>query len=207
MNTTGPLQLQVESAFDGSVSDALKLMQDSPLAELTGNPLAGWSGDGAVSGELQLTIPLRRSGDQAAQTQALVEWQLANAQVTIPVLQAPLEAIDGRFRFARGEGLTADTLSARFLGAPVEGQLTPLGERGNACSCKGGTVSSNCGAGSCLRQYRPRCSAASWAGKPRLICRRAVSKSACAVTWWGWRCRCRNPLPRMRRRRARCRLI
>lgn len=137
MNTTGPLQLQVESAFEGSVSDALKLMQDSPLAELTGNPLAGWSGEGAVSGELQLTIPLRRSGEQAAQTQALVEWQLADAQVNIPVLQAPLEAIDGQFRFARGEGLSADTLSARFLGASVEGQLTPLGERGQRLQLRG----------------------------------------------------------------------
>lgn len=137
MNQDGPLQLHVESAFSGSVGDALKLMQDSPLAELTGNPLAGWSGEGQVNGDLALAIPLRRSGESAAQLQADIDFQLDGARVDIPQLQAPLEQLRGRFNFTRGTGLRADDLSARFLGAAVEGSLTPRGERAQRLALSG----------------------------------------------------------------------
>lgn len=123
LGRTGPLMLEIESAFVGPVGDALKLMQDSPLSELSKDPLAGWTvGSGEVEGNLALSIPLQ--SDAQAQTQADVSWQLAADNLLIPQLQAPLRHLQGNFAYSREQGLRSDDLSGTFLGAPVKAKLS-----------------------------------------------------------------------------------
>ncbi|MEH6565648.1 MAG: YhdP family protein [Halopseudomonas sp.] len=122
LNRSGPLLLQVAADFAGPAGDALKLMQETPLRELSKDPLSGWSvGGGQVKGELALHIPLQ-SGAQA-QTQADVSWQLEADNLMIPQLQAPLRKLAGNFTYSREQGLNSDDLSATFLGAPVKARL------------------------------------------------------------------------------------
>ena len=122
LGRTGPLTLQIQSAFVGPVADALKLMQESPLRDLSKDPLAGWAvGEGEVSGTLKLGIPLESSGK--AQTEADVQWQLNADSLLIPQLQAPLRQLQGNFAYSREQGLRSDDLTGRFLGAPIKAKL------------------------------------------------------------------------------------
>mgnify|MGYP003624244324 FL=1 len=123
LGRTGPLMLQVESGFDGPVGDALKLMQDTPLRDLSNDPLAGWTvGSGQVSGDLALSIPLQ-SGAQS-QTRADVSWRLSASSLLIPQLQEPLRKLRGNFVYSREQGLRSDDLTGTFLGAAVKASLS-----------------------------------------------------------------------------------
>ncbi|MEH6493726.1 YhdP family protein [Halopseudomonas sp.] len=124
LNRTGPLTLNIESDFVGPAGDALKVMQETPLGDLTKDPLAGWTvGSGEVDGHLALRIPLD-GGNREAQTQADVSWQLTADRLWIPQLQAPLNQLQGSLTYSREQGLRSDDLAGRFLGATVKAELS-----------------------------------------------------------------------------------
>jgi len=124
LNRTGPLALNVESDFVGPVGDALKVMQETPLRELSKDPLSGWTvGAGQVEGHLALRIPLE-GGNKEAQTQADVSWQMTADRLLIPQLQAPLRQLQGQFAYSREQGLRSDGLTGSFLGAAVKAELS-----------------------------------------------------------------------------------
>lgn len=137
LHRTGPAVLAVESNFSGPLADALKLMQDGPLAELTGNPLVGWRGDGTVSGTLELAIPLQRTEDPAAQLAVDLSSDVQASRVDIPMLQAPIENASGHLHYSREDGLSANNLNGRFLGAAVSGSMAPRGARGQRLRLNG----------------------------------------------------------------------
>lgn len=113
------LRLLVAGDFKGPLSDALTLMQDSPLAELSGDPLAGWQGQGQVDGQLALAIPLRQGQPLGVD----VGWQAEVEQLQIPQLQEPIHELRGRFAYNDGQGLAASGLTLRFLGEPVAAEI------------------------------------------------------------------------------------
>ena len=113
------LQLLIGGDFAGPLQDGLQLMQQTPLARLTGDPLQGWSGAGEVQGDLQLGIPLG-AGRQPA---VLLRMQARAQQLNIPQLQAPLNELVGNFSYEHGKGLLSEAVNARFLGQPVTGRL------------------------------------------------------------------------------------
>lgn len=137
LHRSGPAVLSVESSFTGPLSDALRLMQDGPLSELTGNPLAGWRGEGSLTGTLGLSIPLQRSDDPAVQLEVDLSSDVQVSRLDIPVLQAPIERASGHLHFSRSDGLSADNLNGNFLGAPVSGSMSPLASRGQRLQLKG----------------------------------------------------------------------
>lgn len=137
LHRSAPAVLSVESNFTGPLSDALRLMQDGPLAELTGNPLAGWRGEGSLSGTLGLSIPLQRSAEPAVQLEVELNSDVQASRLEIPVLQAPIESASGHLHFSRRDGLSADNLNGRFLGAPVSGSMSPIASRGQRLQLKG----------------------------------------------------------------------
>lgn len=110
-----PSRLHVQTAFDGSLENALTLLQDTSLAQASGNILTGWRGQGALQGDLAIILPLQAGSRPAVR----VEWQADVSRLDIPQLQSPLEAIKGRFAFDLESGLSAEQVSMRFLGQPV----------------------------------------------------------------------------------------
>ncbi|MEL0168936.1 MAG: YhdP family protein [Pseudomonadaceae bacterium] len=137
LHRTGPAVLSVESDFGGPLSDALQLLQDGPLSELTGNPLAGWRGEGAMSGTLGLSIPLQRSSESAPQLEVELSTDVQASRLDIPVLQVPIENASGHLHYSRGEGLSASKLAGSFLGSAFSGSMSPLGSRGQRLQLNG----------------------------------------------------------------------
>ena len=137
LHRSGPPVLTVDAGFRGPLSDGLKLMQDGPLAELTGNPLAGWRADGEIGGELNLAIPLQRSEPSAPGLAIELSADVQASRLDIPVLQAPIEDASGQLHFSREQGIRADNLSGRFLGGAVSGSMSPLGPRGQRLELSG----------------------------------------------------------------------
>ncbi|WP_373185350.1 YhdP family protein [Halopseudomonas sp.] len=115
----GGLQLSVESDFSGPLQDALRLMQETPLAAATDDNLQGWTGEGQVQGRLELQFPLQAGGVPAVDS----SWRLDAQSLSIPLLQASLHDLSGRFAYTSSTGLQAADLGGRFLGRTVSGAI------------------------------------------------------------------------------------
>ena len=113
------LRLLIEGALQGPLADGLHVMQQTPLAELTGNPLEGWSGEGELQGALQLDIPL--GGKRQPDVQ--LQLQTRAARLDIPYLKAPLRELSGNFVYDHNAGLSSEAIAAHFLGQPVTARL------------------------------------------------------------------------------------
>ena len=113
------LELQVGGSLSGPLGDGLQVMQGTPLARLTGDPLHGWSGSGQLQGDLQLGIPL--GGEH--QPQVHLRLQARADRLDIPQLQAPLREVDGLFDYDHGKGLTSEAIKLHFLEQPVTARI------------------------------------------------------------------------------------
>lgn len=111
--------LDITGTATGPLEDALRLMQDSPLRDLTGDPLAGWQASGDLRGELALGIPLQADSPPEVD----VRWQTAAASLRLPQLDLPFQQVSGEFRYQDGAGLQADNLQALVLGQRVQGEI------------------------------------------------------------------------------------
>lgn len=111
--------LHVAGRFAGPLSDGLQLMQQTPLAKLTGDPLHGWSGTGSLQGDLQLVVPLDRDHQPAL----TLNMQTHAQQLHITQIDAAVQELDGQISYEHGKGLHSDALKLQFLGQPVTVRL------------------------------------------------------------------------------------
>jgi len=109
------LQLTLQGSHQGPLADALRIGQETPVAELTGDLFADWRGEGDIAGTLELRLPLRA----AAVPELQMDWQIDARELWIPALQAPLQGISGATSYEHGKGLSAENLELSFLGQAV----------------------------------------------------------------------------------------
>ena len=113
------LQLLIDGSLQGPLQDGLQIMQQTPLAQLTGDPLNGWSGDGALQGALHLGVPL--GGNREPEVQ--LQLQTRATRLDIPLLETPLRELAGNFTYDHSTGLSSDAIALRFLDQPVSARL------------------------------------------------------------------------------------
>ncbi|UAW97888.1 TIGR02099 family protein [Halopseudomonas nanhaiensis] len=115
-----PLRLEISGDVTGQVEDALRFLQQAPLAGQTAELLDGWTGAGDAQGRLALALDLQ----QGARPALNVEFSTASAQLSVPVLQTALTDIAGQFSYQHGQGLSAPAVALRLLGEPVKAAVT-----------------------------------------------------------------------------------
>lgn len=121
-----PPRLQLDGEVQGSLSDAIKLLQEAPLG--TAEIFDGWQGEGPLAGRLQLDIPLQKGGPPVVVVDFATEG--ARLKLTNPDLQ--LSNLQGAFRFNSAAGLSAPDVRAEVFGRPVRGKISAEGARGKA---------------------------------------------------------------------------
>lgn len=115
-------RLTIEGQVDGHLRDALTLMQVAPIG--TQELLAGWRGDGAVSGTLELGIPLAKDG----RPQVVAEFSSTDASLFIAQADLQLDALTGEFRYDSERGFSAKSFRGRALGSSVQGKAVATGK-------------------------------------------------------------------------------
>ncbi|GGI88017.1 YhdP family protein [Halopseudomonas pertucinogena] len=113
------LKLSIRGDIDGPLADGLHIMQQTPLARLTGDPLEGWTGEGSLQGNLQLGVPL----GGASEPDVHLQLQASASQLNIAQARAPLRDLSAEFIYQHGTGLSSKNITAQFLGEPVRAQL------------------------------------------------------------------------------------
>ncbi len=120
-------QLAVKGQVSSSLADALKLLQEAPIG--TAELFAGWQGQGALSGTLDLQIPLGKGTPRV-----IVDFASDDARLKIPEPELAFEQLSGNFRYDTARGLSAEAIQARLFGAPVKGKAVATGAPGKPAS-------------------------------------------------------------------------
>ncbi|MBF6623503.1 MAG: TIGR02099 family protein [Pseudomonas stutzeri] len=119
-----PLRLAIDGQVEGSLKDALTLMQVAPIG--TRELFSGWRGEGSLSGSLKLDIPLV-AGERP---KVVVGFSTDDASLFIAQADLQLEALSGQFRYDTERGLSASGIRARALGSQVSGKASAIGTPG-----------------------------------------------------------------------------
>ncbi|MER0043164.1 YhdP family protein [Pseudomonas sp. MGal98] len=120
--------LKLKGKLQSSVGDGLKIFQETPLG--VADTFAGWKGEGALDGALDLDIPLQK-GEQA---NVIVDFSADKAALTISKPELQLTDVTGDFRYDTGKGLSAPAITARALGHAIRGKAVADGRPGQARS-------------------------------------------------------------------------
>ena len=120
-------QLAVKGQVNSSLADALKLLQEAPIG--TAELFAGWHGQGALSGTLDLQIPLGKGTPRV-----IVDFASDDARLKIPEPALAFEQLSGKFRYDTARGLSAEAIQARLFGSPVKGKAVATGAPGKPAS-------------------------------------------------------------------------
>ena len=120
-------QLAVKGQVASSLADALKVLQEAPIG--TGEIFAGWQGQGALSGALDLQIPLGKGAPRV-----IVDFASDDAKLKIPEPELAFEQLSGSFRYDTARGLSAEAIQARLFGSSVKGKAVATGAPGKPAS-------------------------------------------------------------------------
>ncbi|MCC6074717.1 YhdP family protein [Pseudomonas sp. GCM10022188] len=118
-------RLTVEGAVESSVGDGLKILQDTPLGH--SRTFAGWQGEGALNGRLQLDIPLHREDGPVG---VVVDFAAEGARLQLPQPALELQAIRGAFRYDTARGLSAPEVRARAFDRELRAVISARGQPG-----------------------------------------------------------------------------
>ncbi|MET1079214.1 MAG: YhdP family protein [Pseudomonas sp.] len=111
--------------LDSSLPDALKLLLEAPLG--TAQLFAGWQGEGALRGALQLDIPLGKGPPPKIQ----VDFASRNARLQLAEPALQLSELSGAFRFDSVRGLSASDIRAKVFGREVRASALAEGRVGH----------------------------------------------------------------------------
>ena len=110
----GDVRVGVEVRAEDKTSDFLRFIAESPVTKALDGMTESMSAQGAGRLALQLDIPIRNP-----ETFKLAgEYQLIDNEIRTDSDAPPFSHLNGRFEFTES-GITARTLTARFLGGPA----------------------------------------------------------------------------------------
>lgn len=125
LNTGKAPHLYVDGLVHSSMGDGLKILQDTPLGR--SNTFAGWRGEGALEGHLQLDIPLAAN---AGPVGAVVDFRADGARLQLSQPALDLQGIVGAFRYDSARGLSGRDIVARAFDRPLRANISAEGQGG-----------------------------------------------------------------------------
>ena len=114
-------RLTVRGAFEGPLSDGVKILQTAPIG--TAEMFAGWQGEGPLKGTVDLSIPLAHGQSPKVG----VEFATSGARLKIAEPALELTQLKGAFRFDLDKGLAGQGVSGQALGKAFTASLEAKG--------------------------------------------------------------------------------
>ncbi len=107
--------LSIQAKADGDLSDALGVLQNSPISDELGDLFQSLSGQGATHADVTMRLPLKHITNR----QILVNTRLTNATLRSSKVSAPMTELTGQLT-VRDRLPESARFQAQWLGGPVE---------------------------------------------------------------------------------------
>lgn len=131
MTPNRDMRLAVSGRMQGPAADGLRLVRESPLAELSGHVFDEWALTGNLQTRLALELDLVEGG---AAPRVQVATQLEGGDLEIAPLDLSVQAVSGAVNYDSDTGFSSRDLVGRLWGEPIEANLAreastgPVGE-------------------------------------------------------------------------------
>lgn len=112
--------IEVDTAINGQVSDALGFLQDSPIKKQLGNSLDEWQGQGRISGKVLAEIPIGLKVDPNVRLRS----RLKGASFKNAGLRLEFENLNGPLRYTTKKGLYSPGLVATLWSDPLKAEIS-----------------------------------------------------------------------------------
>jgi uncharacterized protein (TIGR02099 family) len=118
--------VHISGSFQGPVSDGIRVLNETPLSELTGRLAEQWSGSGSLAGSIKLEVPLGpRSGEA---TIARVSVLLEGNELVMPRFDLTVSELQGELEYETVTGVSAEQFTGVLLSEPIVGSIYSIQE-------------------------------------------------------------------------------
>lgn len=108
--------VQVNGQVKSNMSDALRLLQETPLNDVLNGSAKHWTGRGKLSAELNLAVPLTQEKRKLAVD---VKTRFEKSTFSLTPYDLSLGALEGELNYNTQDGLFAEQLKASFFAYPA----------------------------------------------------------------------------------------
>ena len=113
--------IHVSGAIRGDFSDAVKVLNETPLATITGEMASTWAASGKVAGEIRLNVPLGPRAGEPVKVKVSVD--IDGGDLLMGNANFAVNAIVGNVSYTSDKGLTAAPFDALIFGEPARHEI------------------------------------------------------------------------------------
>ena len=131
----------VNGRFKADVESGIYLLNNTPIADATRGMAETWQGDGLLTGELNLDVPIgKRAGDAV---NVGVQVDLMDARLSMPLFNLEIDGLSGLIEYETATGLRSPGFTGTMFDEPVKGIIDTelIAEQGQINVQVDGTVS------------------------------------------------------------------
>lgn len=111
----------VDASATGDLSNGLRLLRDTPLADLTSDMARQWSGSGALAADLSINVPLgERVSDELLVS---VDTSVSDSLLMMSDFQLEVADLAAQISYSSDAGLSAQAISGQLLGHAMQGSV------------------------------------------------------------------------------------
>ena len=120
LNELGQITLAIEANVIGNASDGLKVLNDSPLADIVGPTFSKWNMDGDLETDLDVQINL---SDKSIAPRVNVATRWHDVNLLLMPGNLPIQAVNGEFNYSTNRGFSSTSLFGELWGKTVSADL------------------------------------------------------------------------------------
>ncbi|MFT6839716.1 MAG: hypothetical protein ACJAWK_000473 [Candidatus Azotimanducaceae bacterium] len=107
----------IGTAIEGELGQGIRLLNETPISDLTRQMAQSWRAQGSMSGNLQLDVPIGTRTGEPIGVDASID--LTGGDLVMQNVNLDIEDINGQIRYESRQGLSAEPFTAMIFGEPV----------------------------------------------------------------------------------------
>lgn len=120
MNDARQIMLAVDGTMSGPAADGLRVLNESPVADLVGGAFGDWSLQGQLDVALQLQMNLT-DRSVAPEVEVATRWQ--DVDLSINPGNLPVDDVNGGFTYSSAAGFSSEKLVGSIWGKPLRADV------------------------------------------------------------------------------------
>jgi uncharacterized protein YhdP len=116
LNALGQITLEIEANVLGDAADGLRVLNESPLADIIGPTFSAWTMAGDLETDLQIHLNL---SDKSVAPQVNVKTRWRDVNLAVNPGNLPIRAVTGEFNYSTTTGFSSDGLHGELWGKPL----------------------------------------------------------------------------------------
>jgi uncharacterized protein (TIGR02099 family) len=114
----------IGATIQGQLSQGIRLLNETPISDLTRQMAQSWRGQGSMSGRLQLDVPI---GERTGEPMGVdVSIDLAGGDLLMQNVNLRVENINGQIQYEASQGVSAAPFTAMIFGEQVVSTITSM---------------------------------------------------------------------------------